>query len=212
MSQLPFFDDMYRTLDTTIGPPPGLYKSPFVQAIPPETTQVKSKTYSLLEIKSKLEIEMIQAQQKVISCKVELTKINELISAEKKIIQLTHTYNENIVTPQNNSDTTKTPTPEFIQAINNLFLKESPIQLSNIPHKLPANVLPPKGQSGLFTSWLEQVPHMTKNSVKTQDRVLHYYHIDTTQDAKLKVKKCWQAQRSKPCNNLNENGKCKFCN
>jgi len=142
--------------------PPGLYKpiiqsqqqfihsnAPLVRPI----AQVADKYTPFeptTEIKNKLEDELLIAKQKVAYLENELQKINKLkqTPTQQPLIKQKPNINK--------------PPPEFINAIYNLFSLENNIQLSNIPHRLPKNVLPPIGKKGLFTSWLDQVPNLNK--------------------------------------------------
>ena len=105
--------------------------------------------------------------------------------------------------------------PEFITAIIKLLTKEGPIQLSNIPHKLPSNILPPKGIKGLFSKWMEQVPNIhidiqNNTDSKGGHRQLRIYSIKQVEKESTKV--CFQKARGKPCKKLNDKGLCKYCN
>ena len=106
------------------------------------------------------------------------------------------------------------PTDKFIKAVCALFMKESPIMLSNIPHKLPRDVLPPKGNHGLFTKWMEQVPGCQKQVIPCSDisrkQFMYWISHDNIMPKKSKDKICFQKQRGKPCN-LNDKGECKYC-
>ena len=197
-------------------PPPGLYKEQNVNQIiansdmeqivhkyksfEPKSNNVNPLT--LPEIKFKLECDLVTAKQKIIEIEFNLSKITELINSDKII--------------KENQELNKFPTAEFISEIYKLFSKESPIQLSNIPHKLPANVLPPKGHTGLFSNWLEQVPGLKKEVITKNSKQLYIYYLESNQIKTLlysnnNVKMCWQKKRGKPCNNFNEKGQCKFC-
>jgi hypothetical protein len=170
-------------------PPPGLY-------IPyePKSNNVSSST--LNDIKFKLEYELATAKQKIIEIEFNLSKITELINTEKAV--------------KENQEVNKTPTLEFISEIYKLFSKESKIQLSNIPHKLPKHILPPKGYSGLFSNWLEQVPGLKKETITKNSKKIYLYYLELDQ-MKNHIKICWQKKRGKQCNNLNEKGQCKYC-
>ena len=145
--------------------PPGLYKpiiqsqqqfihsnAPLVRPI----AQVADKYTPFeptSEIKNRLEDELFIAKQKVAYLENELQKINK-----QPLIKQTPTQQPLIKQITNINK----PSPEFINAIYNLFSLENNIQLSNIPHRLPKNLLPPIGKKGLFTSWLDQVPNLNK--------------------------------------------------
>lgn len=161
-----------------------------------------------VERKNKLEHDLTVAKQIVSLLEKELTKINELINNSRVNQPQTQ---ENIKPVINNPDENiSKPTDKFIQAVYTLFSQESPIMLSNIPHKLPRDVLPPKGYHGLFTKWMNQVPGSQMQIVPCSDisRKQFMYWIDHTKPSKEKI--CFQKQRGKPCN-LNSNGVCKYC-
>lgn len=204
-----------RTYNLPLYPPPGLYKQQnrdtnkttihtdmerivhTYKPYEPIPNVVNSST--LADIKFKLEYELVTAKQKIIEIEFNLSKVTELINAEKIV--------------KENQEINKTPTQDFISEIYKLFTKESPIQLSNIPHKLPEHVLPPKGHTGLFSNWLEQVPGLRKETITKNSKQLHLYYLESEQIKKQLFfnKMCWQKKRGKPCNNFNEKGECKFC-
>jgi len=159
---------------------------------------VELRSPTLSEVKSSLENDLIHAKQKVNYIENELIKINRLIEIEEK-------------------DKCKI-TYEFISEIHNLFSKESPIQLSQISHKLPHSVLPPKvkGYYKLLSSWLDQVPGLQKETVVHNNQYLQIYYLQSSYIANLLPenkqidKICWQKKRNKPCK-LNDKGICKYC-
>jgi hypothetical protein len=168
-----------------------------------------------IEKKKKLEHDLVVAKQIVSLLEKELTKINELIEVEKTVnIQenITPVINDQVEIQDENISK---PTDKFIKAIYALFMKESPIMLSNIPHKLPRNVLPPKGHHGLFTKWMNQVPGSQYQIVPCLDvsRKQYMYwidHISIKKTKTIKEKTCFQKLKGKPCN-LNDKGECKYC-
>jgi hypothetical protein len=171
-----------------------------------------------LDKKKKLEHDLVVAKEIVSLLEKELEKLNDQIEIEMAINKLRATQIQAQVIPV--EDTTDVdiskPTDKFIQAVHTLFMKESPIMLSNIPHKLPQDVLPPKGNHGLFTKWIEQVPGCQKqvipnsNSSKKQFMYWIDYNNTTVETKTSKEKVCFQKKRGKPCN-LNDKGKCKYC-
>jgi hypothetical protein len=167
-----------------------------------------------IERKKKLEHDLTVAKQIVSLLEKELAKINELIDVERIVNQTQIHPQANVTTTIINQDENiSKPTDKFIQAVYTLFMKESPIMLSNIPHKLPHNVLPPKGYHGLFTKWMDQVPGSQMKIVTCSDtsRKQFMYWIDHTNTTKtIKDKVCFQKRRGKPCN-LNDKGECKYC-
>lgn len=170
-----------------------------------------------IEKKNKLEHDLVVAKQIVSLLEKELIKLDELIEVEKTVnmLRVNQTYvQENIMPVIHNQEkilevNISKPTDKFIEAVHALFLKESPIMLSNIPHKLPRDVLPPKGYHGLFTKWMDQVPGSQNKVIPCTDisRKQFMYWIDHT---KTKETTCFQKQRGKPCK-LNSNGVCKYC-
>jgi hypothetical protein len=156
---------------------------------------------------------------KLINMKTELDKL--LISTQEKITNI-----NKLIEEESNNIFAK-PTPEFTDAVYALLSRESPIRSSSIPHKLPKNVLPPINHKGLFTSWMNQLINIKKQHVKDGSQeydnysliypILEYQYlpqINTLPVAYQKTKKykvCWQKNRGKPCNNLDEYGNCKFC-
>lgn len=206
-----------RAYNLPLPPPPGLYKEQNVnqtivnsdmeqivhkyKSFEPKSNVVNPLTLS--EIKFKLEYELVTAKQKIIEIEFNLNKITELINSEKTL--------------KASQEVNKFPTAEFISEIYKLFSKESPLQLSNIPHKLPANVLPPKGHTGLFSNWLEQVPGLKKETITKNSKQLYMYYLESNQiktllySNKENIRMCWQKKRGKPCNNFNEKGQCKYC-
>ena len=230
---------------SSIYPPPGLYKVSLSLPPPPPPppsqqiitnymqyeSNIESNTH-ILEIKSKLEYELFVAKQQVIDIENKLNKVNDFIMAEQKIIQDQHIFQEQKVLQKQKVFQEqkvlqkqkvfqeqifhKKPTDEFIQAIYELFSKESPIQLSNIPHKLPNHVLPEKGHSGLFSRWLDQVPGLKKETITHNSKLLYIYYLEADYVRKQlifnkeNVRTCWQKQRRKPCK-LNKDGECKIC-
>ena len=109
------------------------------------------------------------------------------------------------------------PTDKFIFAVHELFKKNVSLQLSDIPHNLPANVLPPTGKKGLFTKWMDFVPGITKSTLNgdTNHKTQHIYISNLPQEKSKKNiynKMCFQKNRGKPCTKLNDKGLCIFCN
>jgi len=171
------------------------------------------------EKKKKLEHDLVVAKEIVSLLEKELSKLDEQIEIEMTINKLivTQTPVPVINNPEETTDVDiSKPTDRFINAIYILFMKESPILLSNIPHKLPKDVLPPKGNHGLFTKWIEQVPGCQKQLTACSDnsRKQYIYWIDynniTVETKTSKEKVCFQKKRGKPCN-LNAKGECKYC-
>ena len=210
---------------------PSSYQSSYqpvqpVQSVQPGTKMAQIvKKYTPFELtidyakKKKLEHDLVVAKQIVSLLEKELEKLDDQIEIEMTINKLRASQTQSPVV--NNPEDTTTediskPTDKFIQAVQTLFMKESPIMLSNIPHKLPRDVLPPKGHHGLFTKWMEQVPGCQKQVVPCSDssRKQFMYWVEaktTTVETKTsKERVCFQKQRGKPCN-LNDKGECKYC-
>jgi hypothetical protein len=82
---------------------------------------------------------------------------------EKKNVQFSNVIK--VINKQNS----KTPTPEFIQEIYNLFTIEKKLLRAVIPRMLPKDVLPPVHKRGLFTHWINQVPGIKKEILKMKD-------------------------------------------
>lgn len=169
-----------------IGPPPGL------PLIPIENKKIKLEHTLSIE---KQKINYIE------SC---IKEINELL-----VVQSMPIIKPIPIKPVVVEDSNK-PTSEFITAVYNLLSKEAPIQLSNIPHKLPSDVLPTKRQKGLFTKWMEQVPNIHIDIISNTDskgikKDVRIYSLKN-------VKVCFQKGRGKPCKKLNDKGLCKYCN
>lgn len=170
-----------------------------------------------LEKKKKLEHDLVVAKQIVSLLEKELEKLDDQIEIEVTINKLraSQTPAPVINNPENTTDADiSKPTDKFIQAVHTLFMKESPILLSNIPHKLPKDVLPPKGHHGLFTKWIEQVPGCQKQLIACSDssrrQYIYWISHDNIMQKKTNEKVCFQKQRGKPCN-LNAKGECKYC-
>jgi hypothetical protein len=154
----------------------------------------------------KLEHEIFIENERSIYLDSKIKEINELL---KPIPQ------KSIDVPEKEKSDLPSISAEFITAIIVLLTREGPTQLSNIPHKLPQNVLPPKGVKGLFTKWMEQVPNLQIDIQNDTDskggrRQLRIYSIKQVEKESTKV--CFQKARGKPCKKLNDKGLCKYCN
>ena len=179
------------------------------------------------EKKKRLEHDLQLAKQTVDLLEKELKKLNELIEVNMSVNKL-RTMQENVTQPvpmiYSSENITKqnciTASDKFIQAVNTLFMKENPISMANIPHKLPRDVLPPKGIRGLFTLWMEQVPGckiiINNNNNNRKEYLCWIDHnntqIEASSNIQIKTKKkiCWQKQRGKPCK-IDKNGECISC-
>jgi len=211
-------------------PVPSSYQSIYQPVQPVQPVQLRTKMAQIvekytpyepnknLEKKKKLEHDLIVSKQIVSLLEKELEKLNDQIEIEMTIntLRATQTPAPVVHNPENieEVDISK-PTDKFIQAVYTLFMKESPIMLSNIPHKLPKDVLPPKGNHGLFTKWIELVPGCQKQVIPCSDhsrkQFMYWISHDNIMQAKTsKEKVCFQKQRGKPCN-LNAKGECKYC-
>jgi hypothetical protein len=209
-----------RSVLDELGPPPGLY-------------------CKNMEIKMKIEYDLQLARQRVIYLENELNTISKLIIAEQTVVNLqkemykSYQPYEPVQQPVQVKEVKEVqqpvkqlvkqlvqfqpPTDKFIFAVHELFKKNVSLQLSDIPHKLPANVLPPTGKKGLFTKWMDFVPGITKSTLNgdTNQKIQHIYISNLPQEKSKKNiynKMCFQKNRGKPCTKLNDKGLCIFCN
>jgi len=206
-----------RSVLDELGPPPGLY-------------------CKNMEIKMKIEYDLQLARQRVIYLENELNTISKLIIAEQTVVNLQkemyksyqpyepvqvkevqQPVQQSVKQPVKQLVQFQPPTDKFIFAVHELFKKNVSLQLSDIPHKLPANVLPPVGKKGLFTKWMDFVPGITKSTLNgdTNQKIQHIYISNLPQEKSKKNiynKMCFQKNRGKPCTKLNDKGLCIFCN
>jgi len=179
-----------------------------------------------IQFRRKLENELLFSKQKIQKLEYEIfienerviyldTKIKEINDLLKPVQQKSNS----VPIIEGKCETSKPDSPnilpEFTTAIIELLTREGPTQLSNIPHKLPQNVLPPKGIKGLFSKWIEQVPNLHVDIQNNTDskgghRQLRIYSIKQVEKEFTKV--CFQKARGKPCKKLNDKGLCKYCN
>ena len=173
-----------------------------------------------IQFREKLEKELSFSKKKIQKLEHEIFIENErsiyLDSKIKEINELLKPIPQKIIdVPEKEKSDSPSISAEFITAIIVLLTREGPTQLSNIPHKLPQNVLPPKGVKGLFTKWMEQVPNLQIDIQNDTDskggrRQLRIYSIKQVEKESTKV--CFQKARGKPCKKLNDKGLCKYCN
>ena len=101
------------------------------------------------------------------------TKLTKLVNMKLELEE--KLFNINKLIEEESIHILEKPTPEFKNAIYSLLSKESPIRSSSILYKLSKDVLPPLSYTGLFTSWMNQIPNIKKEYIK--DDTQEYYSL-----------------------------------